>query len=506
MAMNSEEYEIVVGLEVHAQLLTQSKLFCGDSTAYGSEPNTHVSAITLAHPGTLPKMNKKAIEFAVKIGLACHSEIEKENYFARKNYFYPDLPKGYQLSQHTTPICKGGYITIRTQDTEKNIRLNRIHMEEDAGKSLHDADPENTAVDYNRAGVALIEIVSEPDLRSGDEAYAFLFELRKLVRYLEICDGNMEEGSLRCDANISVRKKGDPKLGTKAEVKNLNSIRNVKRAIEFEAGRMIGMLEQGLAITQQTRSFDADRGTSFSIRDKEDADDYRYFPDPDLTRFFLNDEFIEAIHKTIPVLQQERIKKYTTQYQLSEYDAAVLTEEKKFSDYFEEIIKALDSSPFSPDGEGPASPAASLRRSQGVRKSAANWMLGPIKSWLNENNTEIIQFPVLPDKIAAIIQMIDEGKLSFTIASTKLFNFLLSNPDQEPNKIAEEKNWLQESSTDAIESLIEQVLNKFPEKVQEYRKGKKGLMGLFVGEVMKLSKGKADPKLTNDLLSEKLKS
>jgi aspartyl-tRNA(Asn)/glutamyl-tRNA(Gln) amidotransferase subunit B len=301
--INYDLYEMVVGLEVHAQLLTQSKLFCGDSAVFGAEPNTHVSAITLAHPGSLPKMNKKAIEFAVKMGLACHSEIERENYFARKNYFYPDLPKGYQLSQHTTPICKGGYVTIKIKGEEKNICLNRIHMEEDAGKSLHDADPENTAVDFNRAGVALIEIVSEPDIRSGDEAYAYLTELRKLVRYLEICDGNMEEGSLRCDANISVRKKGDEKLGTKAEVKNLNSIRNVKRAIEFEAGRMIEMLEQELEITQQTRSFDADSGESFSIRDKEDADDNRYLADPDLTKFFLTDEFIETVRKTIPVLQ-----------------------------------------------------------------------------------------------------------------------------------------------------------------------------------------------------------
>jgi aspartyl-tRNA(Asn)/glutamyl-tRNA(Gln) amidotransferase subunit B len=494
MPIDYDAYETVVGLEVHAQLLTQSKLFCGDSTAFGSEPNTHVSTITLAHPGSLPKMNKKAIEFAVKMGLACHCQIERENYFARKNYFYPDLPKGYQLSQHTTPICKGGYITIRLKDVEKNIRLNRIHLEEDAGKSLHDVDPENTAVDFNRAGVPLVEIVSEPDIRSGEEAYAYLIELRKLVRYLEICDGNMEEGSLRCDANISVRKKGDTRLGTKAEIKNLNSIRNVKRAVESESRRMIEMIEQGIEITQQTRSFDATSGTSFSIRDKEDADDYRYFPDPDLTKFLLTDEFIENVSMTIPVLQDERIKKYTDKYQLSHYDASVLTEEKNFSDYFEKIIKILDS----------------YQPPQGVRvkllKAAANWMLGPVKSWLNDNNTEIDQFPLSPEKIAVIIQMIEEGKLSFSVASTKLFYELVKNPAEEPNKIAEEKNWLQDSNTDNIENLIEQVLSKFPEKVQEYRKGKKGLMGLFVGEVMKLSKGKADPKMTNDILSEKLKS
>ena len=308
-------YETVVGLEVHARLLTKSKLFCGDSSFFGNEPNTNISPITLAHPGTLPKMNKEAIGFAVKLGLACHSEIEKQNYFARKNYFYPDLPKGYQVSQHTTPICKGGYVTIKTVSGEKNVQLNRIHMEEDAGKSLHDVFIDETALDYNRAGVPLLEIVSEPGLSSGDEAYAYLTELRKLVRYLEICDGNMEEGSLRCDANISVRKVGDNKLGTRVEVKNLNSIRNVKIAIEYEAGRLISLLENGETIQQQTRSFDATNGTTFSIRDKEDAEDYRYFPEPDLTPFDLNDEFIETLKKGLPVLQKERIRKYTSVYQ-----------------------------------------------------------------------------------------------------------------------------------------------------------------------------------------------
>ena len=387
------------------------------------------------------------------------------------------------MSQHTTPICKSGYITIRIKNEERNIRLNRIHIEEDAGKSLHDVDPENTALDFNRAGVSLIEIVSEPDMRSGEEAYAFLSELRKLVRYLEVCDGNMEEGSLRCDANISVRKKGETKLGTKAEIKNLNSIRNVKRAVEFESRRMIEMLEQGSEIIQQTRSFDADNGTTFSIRDKEDADDYRYFPDPDLTRFSLTDEFIDEIRKSIPELQRERIKRYVSEYHLTEYDAAVLTEEKEFADYFQKVTE------------------------RGAKfKTAANWMLGPVKSWLNEHNEEIDRFPVTPEKLAGVIKMVDEGKLSYSIASTKLFNELLKDPLKEPAEIAEEKNWSLDSNIDNMENLIEQVLNKFPDKVKEFKKGKKGLMGLFVGEVMKLSKGKADPKMTNDILSEKLKS
>lgn len=483
MAIDYDAYETVVGLEVHAQLLTQSKLFCGDSSAFGALPNTHVSAITLAHPGTLPKMNKKAIEFAIKMGLACHSEIVKENFFARKNYFYPDLPKGYQLSQHTTPICKSGYISIKIKNEERHIRLNRIHMEEDAGKSLHDVDPGNTAIDFNRAGVALIEIVTEPDIRNGEEAYAYLSELRKLVRYLDICDGNMEEGSLRCDANISVRRKGDSKLGTKVEVKNLNSIRNVKRAVEFESRRMIEMLEQGSEIIQQTRSFNAENGTTFSIRDKEDADDYRYFPDPDLTKFFLTDEFIDSVRRSIPELHRERSERYVSKYNLSEYDASILTEEKEFADYFEKVIGG------------------------GVKfKSAANWMLGPVKSWLNETNEEIDRFPVTPAKLAAVINLVEDGKLSFSIASTKLFNELLKDPGREPAEIAEQKNWSLDTNTDNIESLIDQVLNKFPEKVKEFKKGKKGLMGLFVGEVMKLSKGKADPKMTNDILSEKLKS
>ncbi len=490
---NQNTYETVVGLEVHAQLLTKSKLFCGDSIEYGAEPNTQVSPITLAHPGTLPKMNKKAIEFAIKMGLACHCEIEKQNYFARKNYFYPDLPKGYQISQHTTPICKRGFVKIKSEKEVKKIRLNRIHLEEDAGKSLHDVDANNTCIDYNRAGTPLIEIVSEPDIRSSDEAYNYLTELRKLVRYLEVCDGNMEEGSFRCDANVSVRKKGDTMLGTRVEVKNLNSIRNVKRAIEYESQRLIGLLENGETIIQQTRSFNADNGTTFSIRDKEDADDYRYFADPDLTPFHLEDDFIEIIRQSIPALQEERVKKYTSVWQLPEYDAYVLTDERETADYFEKII---DSIPPSPSGEW-----------QGVRfKATANWMLGPVKSWLNENNKGINEFPLTPEKMAKLVLLIDEGKVSFSIASGKLFPYLLENPSKDPEQVAIEKNFIQQSDTESIEPLINEILEKYAEKVKEYKKGKKGLLSLFVGEVMKQSKGKADPRVTNEILLEKLKS
>ena len=480
---NFDAYEVVVGLEVHAQLMTQSKLFCGDSIAYGAVPNTHVSPITLGHPGTLPKMNRKAIEYAVKMGLACHCEIEQHNYFARKNYFYPDLPKGYQVSQHTTPICKTGYVTIKTGDEERNIRLNRIHLEEDAGKSIHDVDDENTCIDYNRAGTPLIEIVTEPDLRSSDEAFAFVSEIRKLVRYLEVCDGNMEEGSLRCDANISVRKKGETKLGTRVEVKNLNSIRNIKRAIDVEAKRLIEIIEAGGTIQQQTRSFDANAGTTQAIRDKEDADDYRYFPEPDLTPFHLQDEFIEKIKKSIPALPEERIKKYTTELSLSGYDASVLTEERTVSDYFEKII--LHTTNY---------------------KAAANWMLGPVKSWMNENGKEITEFPLKPEQLVSLINLIDDGKVSFSIASTKIFPVLLANPSKEAANFAKEQNLIQESDVSAIGPIIDQVLDKFADKVVAYKKGKKGLLALFVGEVMKQTKGKADPKVTNEILLEKLKS
>lgn len=483
MADLKDTYEIVVGLEVHAQLLTESKLFCGDSAAFGGEPNTHISPITMAHPGTLPKLNKKAVEYAIRMGLACSCEISRNNYFARKNYFYPDLPKGYQLSQHTTPVCIGGHVNIKTAAGEKSIRLNRIHMEEDAGKSIHDADPQNTCVDLNRAGVPLVEIVTEPDIRSGEEAYAYLTELRKLVRYLSICDGNLEEGSMRCDANVSVRKKGDTKLGTKVEVKNLNSIRNVKRAIEFEAQRLIDLIEKGEPIIQQTRSFDAGNGTTFALRTKEDANDYRYFADPDLTPFRVTEEMLVAIRRDIPALPEERVTRYTTALQLPEYDARVLCDERETADYFESVIQHTSN-----------------------YKAVANWMLGPIKSWQNENNAAITQFPLSAGSLAALIGLVDSNQLNFSIASTRVLPALLKSPEKAPLDIAKELNLLQDSDESNVAAWIEEVLNKMPEKVAEYQKGKKGLIGLFVGEVKKISKGKADPKLTNDILLKKLQS
>jgi aspartyl-tRNA(Asn)/glutamyl-tRNA(Gln) amidotransferase subunit B len=478
---NNDKYQVVIGLEVHAQLVTKSKLFCGDSAAFGGEPNTHISPITLAHPGTLPKMNRKAIEYAIKLGLALHCNIEQHNYFARKNYFYPDLPKGYQVSQHTTPICKNGFVKIKTADGERNILLNRIHMEEDAGKSLHDVDENFTSIDLNRAGVCLLEIVSEPDLHSSDEAFAYITELRKLVRWLEICDGNMEEGSMRCDANISIRLKEEAKLGTRVEVKNLNSIRNVKKAIDIEVARLIEITESGNKIIQETRSFDADNNSTFSLRSKEEADDYRYFPEPDLTPFFITDEFLQQVKESIPALPETLEKKYQEVLHLTPYDANVICSDKEMVHYFEAIIKHTSN-----------------------YKAAANWLLGPVKSHLNDSSTDIKDFILPAEKIAAIIQLVDEGKINFSNASTKIFNALIADPQKEPLQIATALNLIQQSDSSSVETWVDEAIAKMPDKVREYKSGKKGLIGLFAGEVKKLSKGKADMQMVNKLLSDKL--
>lgn len=483
MRDNYDGYEIVVGLEVHAQLLTRTKLFCGDSASYGGEPNTHISPVTLGYPGSLPRLNRQAVEYAIRMGLACHSEIERTNYFARKNYFYPDLPKGYQISQHTTPVCRGGWVTIQTPAGPRNIELNRIHLEEDAGKSLHDIDQENTLVDLNRAGVPLIEIVTEPGIRSGEEAYFYLTELRKILRYLEICDGNMEEGSMRCDANVSVRLKGVTTLGTKVEVKNLNSIRNVRRAIEFEGERLIGLLEKGEAVKQETRSFDAASGTTFTLRTKEEANDYRYFADPDLPPFVVTDEFLERVRKALPELPEQLMSRFQRDFGLSEYDARVICDDREAAAWFQELAGHT-----------------------GHYKAAANWMLGPVKSSLNEKGLAWKEFPVGPAGLARLMKGVEEGKLSFSIAAERVFPVLLEQPDRDPMEIAAGLNLLQSSDTAEIEAWIDQVLAGMPDKVSEYRKGKKGLIGLFVGEVKKISKGKADPRLTNQLLMEKLEN
>ena len=476
-----DKYEAVIGLEVHAQLSTKSKAYSSDSTEFGVLPNTNVSVITLAHPGTLPKANKKVVEYAVRLGLACKSTIREVNEYARKNYFYADLPKGYQITQDKTPICNGGFITIKKEDgSEKQINLTRIHMEEDAGKSIHDIDPFATLVDLNRAGVALLEIVSEPEIRSAEEAYQYLTEVRKLVRYLDICDGNMEEGSLRCDANVSVRLKGDPKFGRRTEVKNMNSIRNVQRAIEFEIKRQIDAIENGETISQDTRSFDATTGTTFILRSKEMANDYRYFPEPDLQPVIVSQEYIAKVKNTLPPLPNELFKKYTA-LGLSAYDAGVLTDSKEIALYFEEVIaKTINV------------------------KAASNWLTVQIKSYLNENALHVSEFKVTPARIAELVDLIDSGKVSHAIASQKIFPKLLEELEKSPAKIAEENNWIQESDSAALTEIVKQAIAKYPEKVIEYKNGKTTLLGLFMGEVMKLSKGKADPKVATDIVKELL--
>ncbi|MEP6466439.1 MAG: Asp-tRNA(Asn)/Glu-tRNA(Gln) amidotransferase subunit GatB [Parafilimonas sp.] len=479
MSVDAQKYEAVIGLEVHARLSTNSKLFSSDSNSYGAAPNENVGVITLAHPGTLPKINKKAIEYAVMMGIACNCHINQKNYFARKHYFYPDLPKGFQTSQHTAPICLGGFVTIHASNGERNVKLHHIHLEEDAGKSIHDADENYTLIDLNRAGTPLIEIVTEPDMHSAEEAGLFVTELRKLVRWIQVCDGNMEEGSLRCDANISLRLKGELKLGTKAEVKNLNSIRNIKKAIEFEIERMTGLLENGEKIFQQTRSFDATNDTTFAIREKEEANDYRYLPEPDLPPLNLSDEYIFNIKNSLPALPQQLYKKYQLEYGLNEYDAAQLTSEKEISNYFEDVIQYSKN-----------------------YKAIANWINGPVKQLLNES--EILLNDIAANRLAAIIDIVEKDEVSFSNASSKLLPEIIKNNAESVAAIALQLNIIQTKNTDELKEWVTIVLNKMPDKVAEYKKGKKGLMGLFVGEVKKLSKGKADAKIVTNLFEKEL--
>ncbi len=476
------KYELVIGLEVHAQLLTNSKMYTSDSTTFGNLPNTNISVITLGHPGTLPKVNKRAVEYAIRMGLACDCEVTRRNIFSRKNYFYPDLPKGYQITQDKGPICVGGQIPIILGDgTKKNVKLNRIHMEEDAGKSMHLVGETDTLVDFNRAGVPLIEIVSEPDMRSSEEAYMFLMEIKKLVRYLEICDGNMEEGSLRCDANISIMPKGAKEFGKKVEVKNMNSFRNVARAIEHEFERQIVMVESGEEIISETRTFDATSGLTSSMRTKEDLNDYRYFPEPDLSPVVVSEEWLENIQNELPPLPRELFQKFVDKYGLPPYDAGVLTDSKEIALYFESLCQSTKN-----------------------YKAASNWMMGPVKSYLNELTLHIDDFPIKPEGIAALIKMVDEGKVSFSVASQRVYPEMLKADGRDPSEIAQALNLIQDSDEGSIKPIIEQVLAENPGKVNEYKAGKKGLLGMFMGQVMKRSKGKADPKLANKILIELL--
>ncbi|MCS6818909.1 MAG: Asp-tRNA(Asn)/Glu-tRNA(Gln) amidotransferase subunit GatB [Chitinophagales bacterium] len=474
-------YEVIVGLEVHAQLSTRSKMYCADSAEYGGLPNTQVSPVSLGLPGTLPVLNSRAVEYAVKLGLATNCTIHRYNQFARKNYFYADLPKGYQITQDSTPICTDGVIEFELEQEIKKVRLIRIHMEEDAGKSLHDIDPFYTLVDLNRAGVPLLEIVSYPDLRSGDEAMAYLNEIRKLVRHLDICDGNMEEGSLRCDANISVRKKGSTVLNPRTEVKNMNSMRNVKRAIEYEFMRQVDILESGGVLTQETRGFDALKGITTPQRTKEHAHDYRYFPEPDLPPLLLSDAFIEKVKRGIPKLPAQLKQEYITNYGLPEYDARQITDDKAFVRFFEEAIQYTRN-----------------------YKAVSNWLLGPVRNYLNEQGITLEQLSFSPKQLAEIIHLIDEGKTNFSVCATHIFPAMIKDGSKTALQIAEALNLIQTSDEDFIGKLIKEVLSEMPAKVKEYKQGKKGLLGLFVGEVMKRSKGKADPKTVNKLLAQAL--
>jgi len=476
------KYQAVIGLEVHAQMKTQSKAYSNDKNEYGAIPNTNVSVVTLGHPGTLPVMNRKTIEFAIRLGLACKSDIATYQYFARKNYFYPDLPKGFQITQDKTPICIGGKIIIKDEHgADKEIGITRIHMEEDAGKSIHDVDVFDTLVDLNRAGVPLLEIVSEPDMENSQEAYNYLIEVRKLVRYLDICDGNMEEGSLRCDANISVMLKGANSLGTKVEVKNMNSIRNVQRAIDYEIKRQIIEIENGQTLTQETRSFDALNGETFSMRTKEAANDYRYFPEPDLLPLTIVQEQIDAVKQDMPPLPRDLFLKYTTEFKLSQYDAQVLTDSKEIALYYLEVIKHTNN-----------------------YKQAANWLMGEIKSYVNQRGIDITDFPVSAQQIARLIKLVEEGKISISVASQKVFPELVKNPNEEPLQIAQQLNVIQDSDEQTLKLYIQEVIEQNPDEVMRYKNGEKQLVGFFMGQLMKVSKGKADPKQANSLLRELL--
>ena len=476
-----DQYETVIGLEIHVQLSTHSKAFCGDDTRFGGEPNTQVSAISLGHPGTLPRLNKKQIEYAVRLGLALGCEINRTNAFDRKNYFYADLPKGYQITQDRLPVCVGGTLEIKVGEERKTIRLHHIHMEEDAGKSLHEDDPHHSFIDLNRAGVPLLEIVSEPDLRSAEEVDAYMSAMRQLVRYLGVSDGNMEQGSMRCDCNVSVRPKGADYLGERCEIKNLNSMRYARRAIAYEVKRQIDLIEAGGKVEQQTLNFDPATGVTAPLRDKENAHDYRYFPEPDLPPVVLEEAFIQKIREEMPALPWELFERFTIEFELPAYDAELLTAEKTVADFFLELTQHTSN-----------------------YKAASNLIINKIAPYCSKEGIDILDFPVDHPALAAFIQLIDNGKVSNTIAYERILPEMIDDPAVPPLEWAQRLNLIQTSDEDVLEKLADQVLEQFPDKVADYRKGKEGLVGFFMGRALRASQGKADPKVTNDLLTRKL--
>ena len=475
---DNKEYEVVIGLEVHAQVLSESKLFSASPTKFGSEPNTQVSLVDAAFPGMLPVINEFCIKQAIKTGIGLNAKINNRSIFDRKNYFYADLPQGYQISQYKNPIVGEGSVTLDMPEGEKKIGIERLHLEQDAGKSIHDIDPKNTLVDLNRSGVALMEIVSKPDLRSLDEVNAFIKKLRSIMRYLGTCDGNMQEGSLRADVNVSVRKKGVLELGTRCEIKNVNSIKFMQMAIDYEANRQVDVLEEGGSVNQETRLFDTKKNETRSMRTKEDAHDYRYFPDPDLLPLELNDEFIEDIKKDIPELPDEKKKRFIEKFKLSPYEANILVSDIETSKYFEDVSIKSDI------------------------KLATNWITGELFALLNDKSIEITESPISSENLAKLINLIKDGTISGKIAKT-VFE-IMADGNKDPEKIVEEKGLKQQSDPKELEKIIDKVILDNPKNVGAYKSGKDKLFGFFVGQVMKQSNGKANPQLVNEILKKKL--
>ena len=475
---DDKEYEVIIGLEVHAQVLSESKLFSSSPTKFGSEPNTQVSLVDAAFPGMLPVINEFCIKQAIKTGIGLNAKINNKSIFDRKNYFYADLPQGYQISQYKNPIVGEGSVTLDMPDGEKKIGIERLHLEQDAGKSIHDIDPQNTLVDLNRSGVALMEIVSKPDLRSLDEVNAYIKKLRSIMRNLGTCDGNMQEGSLRADVNESVRKKGETELGTRCEIKNVNSIKFMQMAIDYEANRQVDILEEGGSIDQETRLFDTKKNETRSMRTKEDAHDYRYFPDPDLLPLELNDDFINEIKKEIPELPDEKKKRNIEKFNLSPYEANILVSDIETSKYFEDVSKNSDV------------------------KLATNWITGELFALLNNKSIEITESPITSENLAKLINLIKDGTISGKIAKT-VFE-IMADSGKDPKKIVEEKGLKQQSDPKELEKIIDKVISDNPKNVEAYKSGKDKLFGFFVGQVMKQSNGKANPQLVNEILKKKL--
>ena len=477
--MSRENYEVIIGLEVHAELSTKTKIFCSCPTTFGAAPNTHTCPICMAMPGTLPVLNEKVVEYAVKAGLATNCEISRNSKNDRKNYFYPDLPKAYQISQFDQPLCEHGYVEIETSEGKKKIRLTRIHIEEDAGKLNHDEFAGGSLVDLNRAGVPLIEIVSEPDLRGSEEVEAYLKKLKSILEYIEVSDCKMQEGSLRADVNVSVRKKGDTKLGTRTEMKNMNSFKSITRAIEYEVDRQIDVIEDGGEVEQETLRWDDVSGKTFPMRDKEDAQDYRYFPDPDLVAINLSEEYIENLKNTLPELPESRKERYINEYNLSEKDANIITSSKYLSDLFEEASEVC-----------------------GNRKAVNNWIISDISRILNEKELEADQIPFTAEHLGHLVELIDKGTISSSIGK-KVIEELFENP-KEPEEIIKEKGWIQISDEGAIREVVLKVLEENPNSVADYKAGKDRAIGFLVGQAMKATKGKANPQMLNKMLKEEL--